>query len=128
MELAGSAAVCGPVGDCNLVHASAYARVLGVPLGLLGTAGYAAILCCWLVAHRAREARATAARYGLVGLAAAGTIFSAYLTFLEPFVIGASCAWCLASALLMDATLVLAAASAWPERARTRSAAREGAA
>ena len=36
VELAGSAAVCGPVGDCNVVHASAYARVLGVPLGLLG--------------------------------------------------------------------------------------------
>jgi uncharacterized membrane protein len=128
VELAGSAAVCGPVGDCNLVHASSYARVLGVPLGLLGAAGYAAILGCWFVARRARQARATAARYGLVGLAAAGTLFSAYLTFLEPFVIGASCAWCLASALLMDATLLLGAASAWPGRARTRSAARAGAA
>jgi uncharacterized membrane protein len=31
----------------------------------------------------------------------AGTMFSIYLTFLEPFVIGATCAWCLTSAVLM---------------------------
>jgi uncharacterized membrane protein len=35
----------------------------------------------------------------------AGTLFSIYLTFLEPFVIGATCAWCLASAIIM--TLLL---------------------
>jgi uncharacterized membrane protein len=40
------------------------------------------------------------------------TGFSIYLTFLEPFVIGASCAWCLTSALI--ATLLLLAAT--PER------------
>jgi uncharacterized membrane protein len=30
-----------------------------------------------------------------------GTLFSIYLTFLEPFVIGATCAWCLSSAVIM---------------------------
>ena len=34
-----------------------------------------------------------------------GVLFSIYLTFLEPFVIGASCAWCLSSAIVM--TLIL---------------------
>jgi uncharacterized membrane protein len=38
-----------------------------------------------------------------------GTLFSIYLTFLEPFVIGATCAWCLASAVIMTALLWLAA-------------------
>jgi uncharacterized membrane protein len=46
-----------------------------------------------------------------------GTLFSVYLTFLEPFVIGATCAWCLSSAVIMAlllwATAPLAAA-AWP--------------
>jgi uncharacterized membrane protein len=30
-------------------------------------------------------------------------LFSIYLTFLEPFVIGASCAWCLTSAIILSA-------------------------
>ncbi|WP_287908301.1 vitamin K epoxide reductase family protein [Chloroflexus sp.] len=30
-----------------------------------------------------------------------GTLFSLYLTFLEPFVIGATCIWCLLSAITM---------------------------
>ena len=30
-----------------------------------------------------------------------GMSFSIYLTFLEPFVIGATCMWCLSSAVIM---------------------------
>ena len=45
-------------------------------------------------------------RFGLVG---AGLAFSIYLTFLEPFVIGASCAWCLTSAVIMTVLLWLTA-------------------
>jgi uncharacterized membrane protein len=106
VELSGSTAACGPIGDCNAVHTSTYARVVGIPVGVLGVVGYVAILGCWL-AGRSRAARATA-RIAQVVLAMAGTIFSAYLTFLELFVIGAICAWCLASALSMAAILVLA--------------------
>jgi uncharacterized membrane protein len=36
-------------------------------------------------------------------MSAIGMLFSIYLTFLEPFVIGATCAWCLASAVIMTA-------------------------
>jgi uncharacterized membrane protein len=49
-------------------------------------------------------------------LALVGTLFSIYLTFLEPFVIGATCAWCLTSAVLMTVLMLLsagAAGSAW---------------
>jgi len=48
------------------------------------------------------------------GLAAGGTLFSIYLTFLEPFVIGATCAWCLTSAIIMTALLWLTAGPADP--------------
>jgi len=41
----------------------------------------------------------------------AGTLFSAYLTFLEPFVIGATCAWCITSAVIMAVLMVLSAAT-----------------
>jgi uncharacterized membrane protein len=36
-------------------------------------------------------------------MTAFGLAFSIYLTFLEPFVIGATCAWCLTSAIVMTA-------------------------
>ena len=38
-----------------------------------------------------------------------GVLFSSYLTYLEPFVIGATCLWCLTSALILTAMLWLAA-------------------
>lgn len=111
VELTDSSAICGPVGNCNLVHASVYARVFGIPVGLLGVAGYAAILACWVTARRSGGMLEGAARIGLLVVAVSGTLFSVYLTFLEPFVLGATCAWCLASAVLMAAILVMAATS-----------------
>ena len=45
----------------------------------------------------------------LLALALFGTLFSIYLTFLEPFVIGATCAWCLTSAVSMTLILLLVA-------------------
>jgi uncharacterized membrane protein len=45
----------------------------------------------------------------LFGLTLIGTLFSLYLTVLEPFVIGASCAWCLSSAVIMTTLLWLTA-------------------
>jgi uncharacterized membrane protein len=102
-------AVCGPVGDCNTVQQSEYARLFGVlPIGVLGVAGFAAILVGWGV-RRFGSGRATAwASVALLALTGFGTLFSIYLTFLEPFVIGASCLWCLSSAVIMTALYGLA--------------------
>ncbi|MFW6205878.1 MAG: vitamin K epoxide reductase family protein, partial [Gemmatimonadota bacterium] len=40
VEVTGTEAVCGPVGDCNRVQLSPYASVAGVPVGVLGILGY----------------------------------------------------------------------------------------
>jgi uncharacterized membrane protein len=42
----------------------------------------------------------------LVMMALFGVVFSIYLTFLEPFVIGATCMWCLSSVVIMTAILL----------------------
>ena len=95
-------AVCGPVGDCNTVQQSSYARLFGMlPIGVLGMLGYLAILVAWLVKMFGDEKYRPLARLALLGLTLFGTLFSIYLTFLEPFVIGATCAWCLTSAVVM---------------------------
>jgi len=110
VETAQVAAVCGPVGDCNTVQQSEYARLFGVlPIGVLGMIGYAAILIAWWIERRCRAPLDRLAALALVIMTFGGTLFSIYLTFLEPFVIGATCAWCLTSAILMTALLWLTA-------------------
>ena len=113
VETAQVTAVCGPVGDCNAVQQSEYARLFGVlPIGTLGLVGYVMILIAWSIGHFREGRAADYASISLLGMTAFGTLFSFYLTFLEPFVIGASCAWCLTSAVLMTALLLLSLAPA----------------
>jgi uncharacterized membrane protein len=102
------AAVCGPVGDCNTVQQSEYARLFGIlPIGVLGLVGYVMIVGAWLVIRFGRTGTANLGALALLGMTLAGTLFSVYLTFLEPFVIGATCAWCLTSAVLMTILMLL---------------------
>jgi uncharacterized membrane protein len=115
-------AICGPVGDCNTVQQSEYALLFGLlPVAVLGLVGYVAIGVAWVVGCYARGLWAQLARLALFAMALLGTLFSIYLTFLEPFVIGATCAWCLTSAVLMAGLMLLTAGpvrailSAWRE-------------
>ncbi len=113
IESSGSRAVCGPVGDCNAVQQSEYAQLFGIPIGVLGVFGYVLIGGLWVVS---RVAKGSAADWALVLMAAGafgGTLFSAYLTFLEPFVIGATCMWCITSAIVMLALLWVTAGPGW---------------
>jgi uncharacterized membrane protein len=120
----GNEAACSPVGDCNAVAQSGYARLLfGISNGALGAAGYTLILIGWLAARYRKGVLALWARVGLFAAALVGTLFSLYLTFLEPFVIGASCAWCLTSAVLITALMLF---SAGPGRAAYEELRRPG--
>jgi uncharacterized membrane protein/thiol-disulfide isomerase/thioredoxin len=101
-------AFCGPVGDCNTVQQSAYARLFGVlPIGVLGMIGYVMILLAWTVSKLSNQRNSAYASLALFTMSTFGVLFSIYLTFLEPFVIGATCAWCLTSAIIMTALLWL---------------------
>ncbi len=118
IEVTHSPAACGPVGDCNTVNQSAYATLFGfLPVGVLGLLGYGLILVFWSLGRWGPQRVRDNATLALWAAAFFGTLFSVYLTFLEPFVIGATCAWCLSSAVIMAlllwATAPLAAA-AWP--------------
>ena len=108
VETTQTTAICGPVGDCNTVQQSDYARLFGLlPIGILGLFGYAVIFISWLIARYANERLADLATLSIFFMTFIGTLFSIYLTFLEPFVIGASCAWCLTSAILMTTLMLL---------------------
>jgi uncharacterized membrane protein len=119
VETTKSSAFCGPIGDCNSVQQSPYARLFGVlPVGILGLLGYLTILILWIVQIFSNERLRRLTWLALWGLAIFGLLFSIYLTFLEPFIIGATCIWCISSAiiitLLLWATTPLALIAASP--------------
>lgn len=102
VETQAVAAVCGPVGDCNAVQSSPYAKLFGVlPVGVLGAIGYIAILAAWLWGRFGSGRLADYAPLAVFGVTLFGVLFSLYLTYLEPFVIGAVCIWCLTSAVII---------------------------
>ena len=110
VEVARVEAVCGPIGDCNAVQTSRYASLFGlIPIGAIGWIGYVLIGIAWWVGAYGRGWPREIAPGALLGLTLAGTLFSIYLTFLEPFVIGATCLWCLTSAAVTACLFCLAA-------------------
>jgi uncharacterized membrane protein len=90
-------------GGCETVQASRYATIFGVPVAALGVAAYTGLLLSAVL-------RGGAGVFVGFLISLVGTLFSAYLTYLEVFVIHALCQWCLASAAVMVAALVCAAA------------------
>jgi uncharacterized membrane protein len=116
VEWSHARAICGPVGDCNTVQSSSYARLFGFfPVGLLGALGYIAMLVAWGCQHWRTDRLAKLSHPALFGMALFGLIFSIYLTYLEMFVIMAVCIWCLSSAVIMAllVLLTLPAATQW---------------
>jgi uncharacterized membrane protein len=107
-HFAGLTPICTGSGEgCQTVQSSRYASVLGIPVALLGLIAYGGLIfstALW---------RETGIYLGFL-ISLVGTLFSAYLTYLEIFVIGALCQWCLASAAIMVAALVCATLAAPP--------------
>jgi uncharacterized membrane protein len=87
-------------GGCEKVQSSSYAELAGVPVAVLGLAGYVAILLSLLLPRE--ESALAAAFLSLVGFG-----FSAYLTWAELFRIHAICQWCVASACVMTVLMVV---------------------
>ncbi len=102
-------AVCGPLGDCNTVNQSEYAKLFGIlPIGILGLIGFIGIFAAWAMRRWGSGRVSLWAAVAVLIITGLGTLFSIYLTFLEPFVIGATCLWCLSSAVIMTTLFVLA--------------------
>jgi uncharacterized membrane protein/thiol-disulfide isomerase/thioredoxin len=108
VEVTHTAAVCGPVGECNVVQTSAYALFLGVPVAVWGVLNYLAVVALWAGQRTLPGRLAHLSLLGLLGLTIFGTLFSIYLTYLEIFAIQAICSWCLSSAVITTALMLLA--------------------
>lgn len=98
-------------GPCEFVQASRYADVFGVPVALIGVAGYAALLVVGLVGLQPAFAASRRVSVLLASLASAGFAFTLYLTYVELFVLDAICRWCVASAVIVTVIWVLSLAA-----------------
>ena len=81
-------------GGCETVQSSEYAEVLGVPVAVIGLAGFLLILASALVPGEVGAAAGAA-------LALAGISFSVYLVYVQVALIDAICQWCIASDAVM---------------------------
>lgn len=100
----GGAELCLTGRGCDVVRESVYSRIGGVPVSLIGVLGYAAMAAV-SVSRLGRRTRWSL----LFWLSSAAVGFSAYLTYLELFIIEALCSWCVASAAIAAALFLLAA-------------------
>jgi uncharacterized membrane protein len=98
---------CG-TGGCETVQLSPQSRFLGVEVALIGVLGYAVLLALALLALQPRFAGPTWPVRALALLSGGAVLFSAYLTALELFVIHAICRYCVASAVIILVSFVLA--------------------
>lgn len=98
---------CG-AGGCETVQQSPWSRFAGIEVALIGMAGYAGLLLVSLVALQPGPSTRRWPTTLLLALSVLGVAFTAYLTYLELFVIHAICRWCVGSAVIILAILVVA--------------------
>jgi uncharacterized membrane protein len=103
-DAGGGAPTCLAGGHgCETVANSRYSHLAGIDVAAIGIGGYVLLLLAAAVPGDA--GRVAGLLFALIGFG-----FSAYLTYLELFVIDAICQWCVASACLMTLLLVV---NAW---------------
>jgi uncharacterized membrane protein len=75
-----------------------------VPVALIGLLGFGAMLATAIALARGFNAAVV-----LFGLSLAASAYTAYLTFIEVFVLGAICPWCVSVALCALLIFILSA-------------------
>jgi uncharacterized membrane protein len=88
--------------NCDIVNRSTYSTVAGVPVALIGVAGYLAVLALATAFRNRDDAPAMLAIGSLTGMG-----FALYLTYIEGFVLAAWCILCLSSLALISTIAVL---------------------
>ncbi len=106
-KLTSAPAMCLGSGDCSTVNASRYSEINGIPISLLGLLAYLAILGLHTLETRGRFFKNNV-NLLVFGLSLIGVLFSAYLTYVELYVIHAVCPFCVASAILITVIFILA--------------------
>ena len=91
---------CG-AGGCEIVQMSRWATLLGLPVAVWGVGFYVVLFGVALLGTMDRFVDETWVSHALLALTGWGVVFSAWLTYLELFVINAICIFCVVSAIIV---------------------------
>jgi uncharacterized membrane protein len=103
---------CG-AGSCDTVQLSKWGTFAGLPVAFWGVGYYAFVLALALALLQERWMDSRPLALALLVTTGWGVLFSAWLTYLELFVIHAICRWCVGSAVI---AVVLFALVVWDWR------------
>jgi protein-disulfide isomerase/uncharacterized membrane protein/rhodanese-related sulfurtransferase len=94
-------------GGCDVVRASSYSHLGGLPLPIYGVVMYAFLVLLVFIHPLLPVSFARWAEYGISLISGVGFLSAAYLTGVEAFVLHAWCIWCVVSALSITAIFIL---------------------
>ena len=103
-HVTGQSVRCTIIAGCSEVLSSSYAVVAGIPLAMIGAAAYFSVFSLAILAAFGYRIAGTL----LTPLIIAMFLVSLWLIYLQAFVIGAFCQFCLFSAAITLALLVVA--------------------
>lgn len=98
------------IGSCETVNTSRWSRFLGLPVAAWGLMFYFDVFAIAVISTFPRFDDQRGFSIVLVAEAAIGVLFSAWLTYLELGVIHAICIWCVTSAVIVTAILLVSIA------------------
>lgn len=96
------AAFCGSGSECDAVRQSSFSSIQGIPVAALGVIGYSIIFLIAVITMTKRTKWTLLYIFTLTGF-----VFSAYLTYIELFVINSVCMYCIISAVLMTVIFIV---------------------
>jgi uncharacterized membrane protein len=106
-KLTNNNAMCLGNGGCHDVNFSPYSEIGGIPVSLFGLAAFLLIAFILILEPRSKIVKENGS-LAIFGISLAGVAFTAYLTWLELYVIHAICPFCVASAVLIALIFILA--------------------
>jgi len=106
-KITDNASMCLGSGGCDIVNHSVYSLIYGIPMGVFGFAGNAAILAMLVLEKKGGEYFKKNATMLTFGMALTGFLFILYLVYLELFVIKAICPFCVAAQISMTVLFIL---------------------
>ena len=107
------------IGSCETVNTSKWSRFLGLPVAAWGLLFYLDVFAVALIGTLPRFENERLISLVLLVEAAIGVLFSAWLTYLELAVIHAICIWCVTSACIVVAILLVSIADYGERRVTT---------
>jgi uncharacterized membrane protein len=105
-KISNNNAMCLGSGECSTVNASRYSTIYGIPVSLLGILAYLAIFILLILELR-KVFSSDNSNLLVFGISLVGVLFSAYLTYIEFYVIHAICPFCIISAVVITLIFII---------------------